>query len=317
MPDQFGPLTRILTDPDVTDVFVNAAGDVWLVRGRGVEPLRALRLDPGEVRRLATRLIALAGRHLDEATPCADVRLAEGLRVHAILPPVAREGTVISIRAPRAEILDLDALDDGVFFAAIGRATVDELVRDRANLLITGATGTGKTTLLAALLGQARADERIVTIEDTAELRIDHPHVVSLETRQANLEGAGRIDLARLVREALRMRPDRLVVGECRGEEVRELLSALSTGHDGGAGTLHANGLDAVPARLEALGALAGMSAVSLARQVVSAFDAVLHLETGVDPGDSDDATVRSRRRIAGLATFELDGADRLRIRQA
>lgn len=309
MPEQFGPLTRILGDPEVTDVFVNAAGDVWLVRGCGLEPLRALRLDPAEVRRLATRLIALAGRHLDEASPCADVRLADGLRVHAILPPVARAGTVLSIRAPRVEILGLDALDDGFFFERVGRDEVEALVDRRANVLITGATGTGKTTLLAALLGRASPTERIVTIEDTAELRVDHPHVVALETRQANLEGAGRVDLARLVREALRMRPDRLVVGECRGEEVRELLSALSTGHDGGAGTLHANGLDAVPARLEALGALAGMSPESLARQVVSAFDAVLHLESATDGGE------RSRRRIAGLASFGLDPAERLRIR--
>ncbi len=126
-------------------------------------------------------------------------------------------------------------------------------------MLITGAAGAGKTTLLAALLASAPVGERIVTIEDVAELRIDHPHHVSLEARQANLEGAGAIGLARLVREALRMRPDRLVVGECRGEEVRELLSALNTGHDGGAGTVHANSLDDVPARLEALGALAGL----------------------------------------------------------
>jgi pilus assembly protein CpaF len=127
------------------------------------------------------------------------------------------------------------------------------------NLLITGAAGAGKTTLLAAMLGCAPASDRIVTIEDVAELRLQHPHHVRLEARQANLEGAGAIGLARLVREALRMRPDRLVVGECRGEEVRELLSALNTGHDGGAGTLHANGLHDVPARLEALGALAGL----------------------------------------------------------
>jgi pilus assembly protein CpaF len=151
-------------------------------------------------------------------------------------------------------------------------------VRRRTNLLITGAGGSGKTTLLGALLARADPRERIVLVEDVAELRVRHAHVVSLEARQANIEGAGELSLPRLVREALRMRPDRLVVGECRGSEIRELLGALNTGHDGGAGTLHANGVADVPARLEALGALAGMDAVTTARQAVSAIGLVIHL---------------------------------------
>ena len=163
-------------------------------------------------------------------------------------------------------------------FDASTRAQLEAMVARRENLLVTGAAGAGKTTLLAALLGRADPAERIVTIEDVAELRIDHPHHVRLEARQPNLEGAGGIGLARLVREALRMRPDRLVLGECRGEEVRELLAALNTGHDGGAGTLHANGLHEVAARLESLGALAGMDDRALARQVVSAIGVVLHV---------------------------------------
>ena len=156
---------------------------------------------------------------------------------------------------------------------------VRALVVRRENLLVTGAGGSGKTTLLSALLSSAPPAERIVAIEDVAELRVDHPHFVSLEARQANLEGAGEISLERLVREALRMRPDRLVLGECRGAEVRELLAALNTGHDGGAGTLHANSIADVPARLEALGALAGLSATAIARQTVSAIGTVLHVE--------------------------------------
>lgn len=162
-----------------------------------------------------------------------------------------------------------------------------------------------KTTLLSALLSEASTSERIVTIEDVAELRPRHPHHVALEARQTNLEGAGGISLARLVRESLRMRPDRLVVGECRGEEVRELLSALNTGHDGGAGTLHASGLRDVPARLEALGALAGMDATALARQAVSAFSIVLHLERAPD----------GARRITQAGRFLLKG-DRLDIEE-
>ena len=175
---------------------------------------------------------------------------------------------------------------------ARGERALQRLVDARENLLVTGAAGSGKTTLLAALLSAAPERERIVTIEDVAELRIRHPHHVRLEARQANLEGAGGVDLARLVREALRMRPDRLVVGECRGAEVRELLTALNTGHDGGAGTLHANGVHDVPARLEALGALAGLDDTALARQVVSAIGVVIHV-------GRDDGGVR---RVVGSA---------------
>ncbi len=168
-------------------------------------------------------------------------------------------------------------------------------------MLITGAAGSGKTTLLSAMLAGADPSDRIVAIEDVAELHVEHPHFVSLEARQANLEGAGGVGVERLVREALRMRPDRLVVGECRGAEVRELLAALNTGHDGGAGTLHANSLADVPARMEALGALAGLGPTAIARQTVSAIGAVLHLERrgGV-------------RRLAQFGSFALDDRDRL-----
>ena len=186
------------------------------------------------------------------------------------------------------------------------RERLEQVVRRRENMLVTGGAGAGKTTLLSALLAASRPDERIVTIEDVAELRIDHPHHVRLEARQPNLEGAGAIGLARLVREALRMRPDRLVVGECRGEEVRELLTALNTGHDGGAGTLHANGLDDVPARLEALGALAGLDDQALARQVVSAIGLVLHVERDADRPPHD----------CGRRTPVLAATGRLRIEE-
>ncbi len=163
-------------------------------------------------------------------------------------------------------------------FTAHGRDRLERLVDERANVLITGATGAGKTTLLSALLSRVPREERLVTIEEVAELRPAHPHHVALEARQSNLEGAGGIGLTRLVREALRMRPDRLILGECRGEELRELLLALNTGHDGGMGTLHARSLTDVPARLEALGALAGMNASTTARQAQSGLDAVIHL---------------------------------------
>lgn len=297
MDPAFGPLIAHI-DEVVTDVFVNGADGLFLDRGSGAEPAAGWRASEREVRDLAVALVGLGGRHLDDQAPCVDVRLDSGIRVHAVLAPVSTTGTALSIRIPRVRAADLEAL------AALGSLDARQqswllgLVADRANILITGGTGTGKTTLLSALLSEVPPTERIVTIEDVAELRPRHPHHVALEARQANLEGAGGITLARLVRESLRMRPDRLVVGECRGEEVRELLTALNTGHDGGAGTLHASGLRDVPARLEALGALAGMDAVALARQAVSAFTVVLHLDRA--PGGIRRIRLAGRLVIVG-----------------
>lgn len=280
--EELGALAPFATDPAVTDLFVNGDQGLFIDRGSGPVLEPTWHADEAEVRALATALISRGGRHIDEASPCVDVRLAEGARVHAVLPPIARHGTTISVRVPRLGQPRLADLAARGMFDLGGAAMHDwaqEQVRRRTNVLISGAAGAGKTTLLAAMLAEASTHERIVTIEDVAELRIDHPHHVSLESRQSNIEGAGEISLARLVREALRMRPDRLVVGECRGAEVRELLSALNTGHSGGAGTVHANGLAEVPARLEALGALCGMSDHALARQAVSAIGLVLHVE--------------------------------------
>lgn len=304
---EFGPLARLVAAPEVTDVFVNGGEQVWVDRGDGLERADIGPLTAAEARDLAVRLVALGGRHVDEATPCIDVRLDGGVRVHTVLAPVAPSGALLSIRLPQDRRLDLDTLAAAGMFDR-DPAKLDRLVRAvgaRTNLLITGAGGSGKTTLLAALLGAAAPDERIVTIEDVAELRIDHPHVVGLQTRQANVEGAGDLGLDRLLRESLRMRPDRLVLGECRGAEVREMLAALNTGHDGGAGTLHANSLDDVPARLEALGALAGMSTAALARQAVSGIGLVLHVERegGV-------------RRVAAMGRLALADDARLVVRR-
>ncbi|GEK79518.1 TadA family conjugal transfer-associated ATPase [Agrococcus baldri] len=302
---EFGELAPLVAEAAVTDVFVTA-GQVWVDRGAGPERAPLL-LDAARARSLAIALVAAGGRHVDEATPCVDVRLHDGIRVHAVLPPVAVAGAQLSIRLPRVAALSLAELEAGGTFGLVPLSRVRALVERRANVLVTGAGGSGKTTLLGAMLSAAAAAERIVTIEDVAELRIHHPHVVALEARQANAEGAGAIGLEQLVREALRMRPDRLVLGECRGAEVRDLLSALNTGHDGGAGTLHANSLDDVPARLEALGALAGLTPAALARQAVSALDAVLHVERA----DGAEGPVR---RVAAIGELALDG-DRLVVR--
>jgi pilus assembly protein CpaF len=305
-PVEFGPLAEFVADPAVTDIFANGSGGVWVDRGEGAVQASEVALGEPELRTLAIRLLSLGGRHIDEATPCVDARLADGIRVHAVLPPISPTGTLLSIRLPRIDFATLDSLELAGFFVLVSRKRIEDLVRRRENLLITGASGSGKTTFLSAILASAPPEERIVAIEETYELRVRHPHYLALEARQPNLEGAGGIGLARLVREALRMRPDRLVLGECRGAELRELLAALNTGHDGGAGTLHANSLEHVPARLEALGALGGMSAVAVARQTVSAIGTVLHVTR-----DS------SGRRLAELGSFALDHRDRLSIAEA
>lgn len=292
-----GPLASYAASGPVTDLFVNGDRGLWIDRGTGAEHEPSWTAAEPEVRALAVQLIARGGRHVDEATPAVDVRLGRGIRVHAVLPPLSSTGTLVSVRVPRVADFSLAALARAGMLDREQEAVLRAAVAERRNILVTGAGGTGKTTLLGALLGEAGSRERIVLLEDVAELRIGHPHVVALEARQANLEGSGRIGLDVLLREALRMRPDRLVVGECRGPELRELLAALNTGHDGGAGTLHANSLDDVPARLEALGSTAGMSSDAVARQAVSAFDLVVHLER-----------VDGRRRVAQIGGFVLDG---------
>ncbi len=300
----FGPLAHLVAEPDITDILLNGSGETWVDRGGGlVRESTVVCRNEETLRAFATRLVATGGRHVDEANPCVDVRIGEGIRVHVVLPPVSPRGTLVSIRLPRVHAPSLTELHAAGMFPGTTLTDLTSAVTARTNLLITGAAGSGKTTLLSALLATAPPIERIVTVEDVAELRVRHPHVVSLEARQPNLEGAGSVPLDRLVREALRMRPDRLVVGECRGPEVRDLLAALNTGHDGGAGTLHANSVDDVPARLEALGARAGLSPEALASQAVSAIGLVVHLSRS-----------GPARRVAGLGTLRTDARDRLRV---
>ncbi|MBW4040992.1 MAG: Flp pilus assembly complex ATPase component TadA [Acidobacteria bacterium] len=274
-----GRLARYADDPAVTDLLLDGGGRLWRDAGRGLEPVDAAgRLDPGEARRLAVAVVAAGGRHLDDAAPCADVRLPGGARAHAVLPPISTAGPLVSIRIARAEPWRLDDLEHAGMIDAAERAELRGAVLAHRNVLVCGPAGSGKTSLLAALMAEVAAHERIVTVEDVAELAIDHPHVVGLEARQANTDGIGGIGLAALVREALRMRPDRIVVGECRGAEVAELLGALNTGHDGGAGTVHCAEASGLGARLEALGALAGLTPVTLRAQALAAIDVVVLL---------------------------------------
>ncbi|MFV0430225.1 MAG: TadA family conjugal transfer-associated ATPase [Arachnia sp.] len=278
-----GPLEGLLREPGVSDVVVNGMEGVFVDRGSGLEPAPVSFGSDEEVRRLAIRLAAAAGRRLDDSQPFVDGRLPGGVRLHAVLAPVASPGTSLSLRVPAAQSLRLaDLLERGTLTTEM-LCLLGEVVDHRVPYLISGGTGSGKTTLLAAMLATIAPRERIVIVEDARELTPDHPHCVRLEGRPANTEGVGAITLTALVRQALRMRPDRLVVGEVRGAELADLLAALNTGHEGGCGTIHANSLADVPARLEALGALGGLDRVACHAQAVAALRLVIHIHRRPD----------------------------------
>jgi pilus assembly protein CpaF len=273
-----GPLDPLLSEPGTTDVLVNGPDEVWVDRGSGLRRAAVRFPDEAAVRRLAQRLAALAGRRLDDASPWVDAALPDGTRLHAVLPPVAVGSTCLSLRTFRSTGFSLDQLERAGTLRADSIELVRSVVRSRAAFLVSGGTGSGKTTLLGAMLGSVDPAERLVLVEDAAELRSDHPHVVRLTARPPNVEGAGEVSMRDLVRQALRMRPDRLVVGEVRGAEVVELLTALNTGHAGSAGTVHANSAAELPARLEALGALGRLDRQAVHSQVAAALQIALHL---------------------------------------
>lgn len=277
-PPGLGPLGPLLEDETVTDVLVNGTEGAWVDRGAGLEPAPLALSDDAAVRRLAVRLAALSGQRLDDANPWVDGLLPGGVRLHAVLPPLVRGAAHVSLRVPRRRVPDLATLHAWGMVTTDQRDLLTRVVRDRASFLVSGGTGTGKTTLLAALLALVDRRERIVVVEDVRELVVTHPHVVSLQGRPVNVEGRGEVTMTTLVRQSLRMRPDRLVVGEVRGAEVRELLTALNTGHEGGAGTVHANSAAEVVTRFEALGALAGMPVSAVHAQLASAVQVVVHL---------------------------------------
>jgi pilus assembly protein CpaF len=272
-----GPLAQLAADRSVTDLLVNGDGSVWVDRGSGVEQAE-VRVEVNNLRPLAVRLAGVAGRRLDDAQPWVDGVLPGGVRLHAVLPPLADGGPHLSLRFARHRPGGVDAL------VGLGAASPDlatllrAVVAARTSLVVTGGTGAGKTTVLAALVAECPADERVVVVEDVRELDPDHPHVVRLQGRGPNVEGVGGVTLVDLVRQSLRMRPDRLVVGEVRGAEVRELLAALNTGHEGGMSTVHANGPEELPARFEALGALAGMPRHAVHAQLREALRVVVHV---------------------------------------
>lgn len=282
-----GILEPLLRADGTTDVLVTSPQDVWVDDGNGLRRTGIRFADDDAVRRLAQRLAAAAGRRLDDAQPWVDGQLTGvgggrlTVRLHAVLPPVAAGGTCLSLRVLRPAVQDLAALTATGTIAPAARELLDSIIAARLAFLVSGGTGAGKTTLLSAALGAVPDGERIVCVEDAPELAPRHPHLVRLVARSANVEGAGEVTLRQLVRQALRMRPDRIVVGEVRGAEVVDLLGALNTGHDGGAGTVHANSPQEVPARLEALGALGGLDRSALHSQLAAAVQVVVHVARG------------------------------------
>ncbi|HEX6341432.1 TadA family conjugal transfer-associated ATPase [Umezawaea sp.] len=283
-----GPLDPLLADPDTTDVLVTGPTDVWADGAQGLRRTAITFPDEAAVRRLAQRLAVAAGRRLDEAVPYVDGWLPGSgpsgrIRLHAVLPPIAAAGTCLSLRVLRPAVHDLDELRARGTFDTETATLLRAVVTSRLAFLVVGGTGSGKTTLLAALLGCVPHTERVLCVEDAGELQPDHPQVIRLVARPANIEGAGEVPVRELVRQALRMRPDRIVVGEVRGAEVCDLLATLNTGHDGGAGTLHANSPTEVPARLEALAALGGLDRTALHSQLAAAVQVVLHMRRAPD----------------------------------
>jgi len=274
-----GPLEPLLADPETDEVMVNGPDAVYVERSGLVEPVAVRFASTAELMHTIERILAPLGRRVDEASPLCDARLADGSRVNVVIPPLSLSGPCLTIRRFRREGFSLGQLVDAGTFEPPAAALVERLVRDRASILVSGGTGSGKTTTLNALSGLIPDGERIVTIEDAAELRLRQQHVVRLEARPPNLEGRGEVTIRMLVRNALRMRPDRIVVGEVRGGEALDLLQALNTGHDGSLSTIHANSPADALRRLETLALMAdtGLPHAAIRDQVASAVDVVVH----------------------------------------
>jgi pilus assembly protein CpaF len=275
-----GPLERFVRDPEITEIMVNGPSKVYVERDGKIHRTDAFFRSEEELRHAIDKIVARVGRRVDESSPYVDARLADGSRVNAIIPPLAIHGSALTIRKFSADPL---TSEDLIQFGTMTRELAELLegcVRGRMNLLVSGGTGAGKTTMLNVLSGFVPEDERIITIEDSAELRLQQPHVISLEYRPPNIEGEGEVTIRDLVRNALRMRPDRIVVGEVRGGETLDMLQAMNTGHDGSISTVHANAPRDVLSRLETMALMAGMDITirALREQVASALDLIVHV---------------------------------------
>ena len=296
-----GPLEPLLGDPAVDEVMVNGPGAVWVERGGRLEPTAVRFERAAQLRHAIERILAPLGRRVDEAEPLVDARLPDGSRVNVIIPPLALDGPVLTIRRFRRRGFSPDELVQRGTLTAPLNDFLGRCVRARANLLVSGGTGSGKTTTLNALSRFIPDGERIVTIEDAAELRLQQRHVVRLEARPANVEGRGEVTIRRLVRNALRMRPDRIVVGEVRGAEALDMLAAMSSGHEGGLSTVHAGSPEEALRRLETLALMADVALplAAVREQVAGAIDLVVHQRRERD-GERRVVAVSEVVRVAG-----------------
>jgi len=296
-----GPLEPLLADQAVDEVMVNGPGTVWVERGGRIEATPVRFEAAAELRHAIERILAPLGRRVDEAEPLVDARLPDGSRVNVIIPPLALDGPVLTIRRFRRRGFSPEELVERGTLTAPLRDFLCHCIRARANLLVSGGTGSGKTTTLNALSRFIPDGERIVTIEDAAELRLQQRHVVRLEARPANVEGRGEVTIRRLVRNALRMRPDRIVVGEVRGAEALDMLAAMSSGHDGGLSTIHAGSPEEALRRLETLALMADVALphAAVREQVAGAIDLVVHQQRERD-GDRRVTAVSEVVRLAG-----------------
>jgi len=303
-----GPLEPLLRDPEVEEVMVNGPGTVWVERTGRLERSDASFAGEEEVRHAIERILAPLGRRIDEAEPLVDARLPDGSRVNVVIPPLAIDGPVLTIRRFRRRGLSPDDLVELGTWTPPLRDVLARAVTGRLNVLVSGGTGSGKTTTLNALSAFIPAGERVVTVEDAAELRLQQPHVVRLEARPPGLEGRGEVTVRRLVRNALRMRPDRIVVGEVRGGEALDMLSAMTTGHDGSLSTVHAGSAEEALRRVETLALMAGVGLphAAIREQVADAIDLVVHQARLPDGARRVVGLCEVVRVASGPATREL-----------
>ena len=287
----------MLSNPNITDILVNGHKEVWIDQGKGLEKTKLTFLNEESVRSLAQRLALSTGRRLDQSQPYVDAQLSKTIRLHAVLSPIANPGTVVSLRIHRPQRMSLSELVLNNTITTSQKVFLNEIIKKQKSFVICGGTGSGKSTLLNSLLSEVNRNQRILIIEDSRELNPQHPHVVSLEGRPANIEGMGLITMKDLIKQSLRMRADRLIIGEVRGAEVIDWLSALNTGHSGSAGTIHANSIHEVIIRFESLGLMTGLSKEAIHSQLRTALDYVIHIERNSD----------GQRRVKAIGEFQTD----------
>ena len=292
-----GILESLLDNSNITDILVNGHKEVWIDQGQGLEKTKLTFLNEESVRSLAQKLALSTGRRLDQSQPYVDAQLTKTIRLHAVLTPIASPGTFISLRIHRPKTMSLTELVINKTLTTSQKNFLTEMIKNKKSFVICGGTGSGKTTLLNSLLSDVGKSQRILIIEDSRELNPQHPHVLSLEGRPVNIEGMGLITMKDLIKQSLRMRADRLIIGEVRGAEVIDWLSALNTGHIGSAGTIHANSIHEVITRFESLGLMAGLSKEAIHSQLKIALDYVINIERNAD----------GKRQVRAIGEFQTD----------